>query len=62
MSWLRDRPYYRRQIKAQWSFDDRTGTAADLHIDSHLDRALERRGIDQFYQHQVSAIESIRDG
>jgi DEAD/DEAH box helicase domain-containing protein len=62
INWLQNRPYYRRQIKAQQLMDGREGSYADLDVDSLLSRALDRRGIDQFYQHQTAAIETIRDG
>jgi DEAD/DEAH box helicase domain-containing protein len=62
INWLQNRPYYRRQIKAQQLMDGREGSYADLNVDSLLSRALDRRGIDQFYQHQTAAIETIRGG
>jgi DEAD/DEAH box helicase domain-containing protein len=62
INWLQDRPYYRRQIKAHQLMDGREGSYADLDVDSLLSRALDRRGINQLYQHQATAIETIRDG
>jgi DEAD/DEAH box helicase domain-containing protein len=62
INWLQNRPYYRRQINAQQLMDGREGTYADLDVESLLSQALDRRGIDQFYQHQATAIETIRDG
>ena len=62
VSWLRDRPYYRNQIKTHQVVDGRTGKYGDVGVESRVERALERRGIDQFYQHQTAAIDTIRDG
>jgi DEAD/DEAH box helicase domain-containing protein len=62
VSWLRDRPYYRNQIKTHQVMDGRTGEYGDVGVESRLERALERRGIDQFYRHQTTAIDTIRDG
>ena len=39
-----------------------TGAYADLSVNPYLERALGRRDIDQFYQHQATAIEEIRTG
>jgi DEAD/DEAH box helicase domain-containing protein len=60
--WLRDRPYYQRQIMTHREMDGRTGSYSDVPIEYRLNRALERRGIDHLYQHQVNAIDAIRDG
>ncbi len=62
VSWLRDRPYYRNQIKTHQVMEGRTGSYGDVGVESRLERALERRGIDRFYQHQTAAIDAIRDG
>jgi DEAD/DEAH box helicase domain-containing protein len=61
VSWLRNRPYYRRQIKAHQLMAGRDGTYSDLGVDFRLERALDRRDIGQFYQHQATAIDAIRD-
>ena len=62
VGWLRDRPYYHDQIKDHRLMEAQTGAYADLSVNPYLKRALERRDIDQFYQHQATAIEEIRTG
>lgn len=62
VGWLRNRPYYRNQIKIHQVMEGRTGSYGDVGVESRLERALERRGIDQFYRHQTAAIDAIRDG
>lgn len=60
--WLRDRPYYYDQIMTHREMDGRTGSHGDVDVESRLDRALGRRGINQLYQHQANALDTIRDG
>jgi DEAD/DEAH box helicase domain-containing protein len=62
VGWLRDRPYYHNQINDHRLMEGRAGAYTDLSVNPHLERALDRRGIGQFYQHQTAAIDAIRDG
>jgi DEAD/DEAH box helicase domain-containing protein len=62
VSWLHDRPYYFDQIMAHREMDGRSGSHGDVSLESRLDRALGRRGIDQLYRHQSNAINAIRNG
>jgi DEAD/DEAH box helicase domain-containing protein len=61
VSWLHDRPYYSDQIMAHREMDGRSGSHGDVSVESRLDRALGRRGIDQLYEHQTNALDAIRD-
>jgi DEAD/DEAH box helicase domain-containing protein len=62
VAWLRDRPYYEGQIRAHEILPGRPARFEDVDLDSRLAGALEDRGIDRLYRHQVRAIEAIRDG
>ena len=59
---LRDRPYYEGQIVAERTLPGREPTHADLDLEGRLASALDDRGIDRLYAHQVDAIESVRAG
>jgi DEAD/DEAH box helicase domain-containing protein len=62
VAWLRDRPYYEDQIRAHEIRPGGEPRFADIDLDSRLESALEDRGIDRLYRHQVRAIEAVRDG
>jgi DEAD/DEAH box helicase domain-containing protein len=61
IQWLRDRSRHQGRIQHHERASGREATFADLDIDYRLEMALARRDIEQLYQHQVSAIEAVRD-
>ncbi|MFT4884167.1 MAG: DEAD/DEAH box helicase domain-containing protein, partial [Natronomonas sp.] len=62
VAWLRDRPYYEDQIRAHEILPGDDPRFADIDLDSRLESALQDRGIDRLYRHQVEAIEAVREG
>jgi DEAD/DEAH box helicase domain-containing protein len=60
--WLRDRPYHEGQIRAHERLGGRSGSFADLYLDDRLEGTLRERGVDRLYDHQVRAVEGLRDG
>ncbi|MFB6071184.1 MAG: DEAD/DEAH box helicase [Halanaeroarchaeum sp.] len=61
-AWLRDRPYYDGQIVHDHTVEGRPANTGSIEMEPRLADALADRGIDDLYDHQVEAIESIRDG
>lgn len=59
---LTTRPYYSDQLRDHRTIPAREPTFADVSLESRLARALSNRDIDRLYEHQVAAIEAIRDG
>jgi DEAD/DEAH box helicase domain-containing protein len=62
IEWLRDRPYYRGQIREQRRVPGRDPAFADVDLEPRLASALSKRGIDRLYEHQADAIEAVRAG
>ena len=62
IDWLRGRAYYDGQVETHRTVPGRDGEFADLDLESRLESALESRGIDLLYRHQVEAIEEVRRG
>ncbi|UPV99733.1 DEAD/DEAH box helicase [Halorussus gelatinilyticus] len=62
IDWLRGRPYYDGQLEAHRTLTGRDGDFADVDLEGRLESALESRGIDRLYRHQVAAVEAIRAG
>jgi len=62
VEWLRQRPYYAGQIRDHRRVPGRTAATARLDLESRLDGALSKAGIDDLYRHQVDAIDAIRAG
>ncbi|GKZ13432.1 DEAD/DEAH box helicase [Haladaptatus sp. T7] len=62
IDWLRGRPYYEGQIARHETVSGNDGEFRDLPLESRLESALEKRGIDRLYRHQAEAVESVRDG
>jgi len=60
--WLRDRPYYEGQIRTHETVAGRTAAFADCEVDERLRAALGEDGVERLYDHQVRAIEGVRDG
>lgn len=62
VAWLRDRPYYAGQIADHRAIPGSTGNTVDLALPSPIEAALADRGISSLYEHQVAAIEAVREG
>jgi len=62
IDWLRGRPYYDGQVEAHRTLPGRDGDFADVDLEGRLESALESRGIDRLYRHQVEAVEEVRRG
>jgi DEAD/DEAH box helicase domain-containing protein len=62
IDWLRGRPYYEGQVEARRTVPGRDGDFADVDLEARLESALESRGIDRLYRHQVEAVEAVRAG
>ena len=62
IEWLRDRSYYRDQIRTHRTVPGREGTHAHLSMNARLQRTLSERGISRLYRHQVDGIEAVRTG
>ncbi|WP_135830446.1 DEAD/DEAH box helicase [Halorussus halobius] len=62
IEWLRGRPYYDAQIEDRRVVPGRDGEFRDVDLEPRLVGALDERGIDGLYRHQVEAIEAVRDG
>ncbi|UPV73681.1 DEAD/DEAH box helicase [Halorussus limi] len=62
IDWLRGRPYYDGQVEAHRTLPGRDGDFADVDLEPRLESALESRGIDRLYRHQVEAVEAVRAG
>lgn len=61
-SWLRDRRYYEGQLVTHERQPAREPRTEEIALESRLGAALEHRGIESLYAHQVTAIEAVRDG
>ncbi|WP_049910457.1 helicase-related protein [Halococcus salifodinae] len=61
IQWLRNRSQHQGRIQYHERVSGREATRADLDLNYRLEMALARRDIEHLYQHQVSAIEAIRD-
>jgi DEAD/DEAH box helicase domain-containing protein len=62
ISWLRNRPYYSDQIQTHRVVSGRTASLQTLALDSNLEATLAETGITALYDHQVAAIDAVRDG
>ncbi|WP_256392856.1 DEAD/DEAH box helicase [Natronoarchaeum rubrum] len=62
VSWLRDRDYYAGQIVDHRTLPGQSASKSSLDMLPVVNAALNRRGIDQLYDHQVRAIEAVRSG
>ena len=62
VDWLRERPYYAEQIRDHRRVPGRAAETAGVSLESRLDNALSKAGIDDLYRHQVDAIKAIRGG
>ncbi|WP_424003017.1 DEAD/DEAH box helicase [Haloarcula salina] len=62
IAWLRERPYYEGQIVDERTVPGRSGRTADCEVDDRLAGVLADEGIEDFYAHQVAAIEAVRGG
>ncbi|WP_128478157.1 DEAD/DEAH box helicase [Halorussus pelagicus] len=62
IDWLQDRPYYAGQVETHRTLPGRDGDFADVELEGRLESALESRGIDRLYRHQVETIEAVRRG
>jgi DEAD/DEAH box helicase domain-containing protein len=62
LAWLRERPYYEGQIRAERTVPASEPSFRGVDVSSRLSTALESRGIDRFYGHQARAIEAVRNG
>ncbi|MFB6251203.1 MAG: DEAD/DEAH box helicase [Halobellus sp.] len=59
---LQNRRYYVDQIRDHRRIEGREPKHADLDLESRLEAALSKEGIDRLYNHQAAAIEAVRDG
>ncbi|MFC6941863.1 DEAD/DEAH box helicase [Salinirubellus sp. GCM10025818] len=62
VGWLRDRPYYEGQIRTHETVEGREASFAECEVDGRLETALRERGIPRLFDHQVRAVEGVRDG
>lgn len=62
VSWLQDRDYYNGQITDHRTLSGQSASTSSLDMLPAVNAALDRRGIDQLYDHQVQAIKAVRDG
>ena len=63
VAWLRDQPFYDGQIRTHEVLPGREATfGARLSLESRLERALDERGIDRLYEHQIRSVKAIREG
>jgi DEAD/DEAH box helicase domain-containing protein len=62
VDWLRDRPYYRDQVRDHRVRPGRTASTTTLDLDDRLAGALADRGIDALYDHQAEAVRAVRSG
>ena len=62
IEWLRDRPYYRGQVRDHRAVPGRDPSFSDVDLEPRLASALSKEGIDQLYDHQARAIEAVREG
>ncbi|WP_336337759.1 DEAD/DEAH box helicase [Haloarcula brevis] len=62
IAWLRERPYYEGQIVDERTIPGRSGRTADCDVHDRLAGVLADEGIEDFYAHQVAAIEAVRGG
>jgi len=62
IAWLRERPYYEGQIVDERTVPGHSGRTADCDVDDRLAGVLADEGIEDFYAHQVAAIEAVRGG
>jgi DEAD/DEAH box helicase domain-containing protein len=60
INWLQNRPQHRGRIQHHEHISGREATLTDLDLDYRIEMALGRRDIDHLYQHQASAIETVR--
>jgi DEAD/DEAH box helicase domain-containing protein len=61
VGWLRDRPYYEGQIRTHETVEGREASFAECEVDGRLEAALRDRGIPRLFEHQVRAVEGVRD-
>ncbi len=62
LDWLRGRPYYEDQLVTHERRPGRAAEYAHMPVDSRLEGALGRMGIDDLYRHQAEAIRAHRNG
>jgi DEAD/DEAH box helicase domain-containing protein len=62
VEWLRDRPYYRGQIRDHRTIPGRDPSFTSVDLEPRLESALADRGIEALYDHQARAIEAVRAG
>ena len=62
VDWLAARPYYTDQLVDHRTLPPREASTTSVDLESRLDAALAKRGIDSLYTHQADAIEAVRDG
>ncbi|WP_128478973.1 DEAD/DEAH box helicase [Halorussus pelagicus] len=62
IEWLRDRPYYEGQIVHHDCIPETDAETTSVNLEPLVARALERRDIDELYQHQADALDAIRSG
>ncbi|WP_152041424.1 DEAD/DEAH box helicase [Salinigranum salinum] len=62
IEWLRDRPYYRGQIRDHRTIPGRDPSFTSVDLEPRLESALADRGIEELYDHQARAIEAVRAG
>lgn len=61
INWLRDQSQHLGRTQHHERVPGREATLTDLDLDYRIEMALARRDIEQLYQHQVSAIEAVRN-
>ncbi len=62
VDWLRARPSYTDQLVDHRTLPAREAATTPVDLESRLESALSKRGIDSLYTHQAEAIEAVRDG
>lgn len=62
IDWIRNRPYYEGQIVDQTRLPARSASTQSVPLEHAVESALSARGITELYDHQVAALEAVRDG
>lgn len=62
VAWLQDRPYYAGQLETHQTLPARAASTTELNIDDRIDQVLKEHGITALYDHQATAINTVRNG
>ncbi|WP_267161021.1 DEAD/DEAH box helicase [Halovenus salina] len=62
IAWLQERPYYSGQLETHRVVSGSDASSRAVDLPDRLDRALDKQGITDLYDHQAAAIEAVRGG